>query len=141
MKILGLSEECSVCCVNKVEIYLPMCGHACMCSGCLDVLKQKDDLPPEEPVKIFDYQIDIMKEEELSPLTIESALEKIKDNDTRCYVIIATGQGCQIFVRRDGRYGPLEGFFMHGDNWGQYNKDTDHRPFMDAFIKYYGFIE
>jgi len=34
-KIKALTEKCSVCLENNVEIYFPECEHACICSECL----------------------------------------------------------------------------------------------------------
>ena len=34
-KIYGLTDTCSVCLTNNVEIYLPDCGHCCLCHECM----------------------------------------------------------------------------------------------------------
>jgi hypothetical protein len=36
--ISGLEATCSVCIDNKVEIYLPDCGHVCICNTCFLLL-------------------------------------------------------------------------------------------------------
>tara|TARA_B110000037_G_C16917058_1_gene422756 strand:- start:267 stop:728 length:462 start_codon:yes stop_codon:yes gene_type:complete len=38
-KIFGLSEKCKICHCNEVNVFLPDCGHACMCNECLDIIK------------------------------------------------------------------------------------------------------
>ena len=41
-KIYGLQEKCKVCLDNSIEIYLPNCGHACMCMDCVGKLNKND---------------------------------------------------------------------------------------------------
>ncbi len=33
-KIKGLNDECCICMENKVEVYLDICGHVCICYEC-----------------------------------------------------------------------------------------------------------
>jgi hypothetical protein len=33
-KIMGSEDKCSVCLESQVEVYLPMCGHSCLCQKC-----------------------------------------------------------------------------------------------------------
>lgn len=51
----------------------------------------------------------------------------------RCYV----GMGCMYFCKRDDVDKPIELFFMHSDNWGQYGPETDDRPKLDKFLEGY----
>jgi hypothetical protein len=37
-KILGLSDKCSICLDNNVEIVFPSCNHCCICMECLKKL-------------------------------------------------------------------------------------------------------
>jgi len=37
-KIKGLSEVCSICYDNNVEIYFSNCEHACVCNDCFEKL-------------------------------------------------------------------------------------------------------
>lgn len=39
MKLFGVNDDCSVCYDNKVEVFLPDCGHACLCIKCKDKIK------------------------------------------------------------------------------------------------------
>lgn len=38
VEIKGLSDECSICYSNKVEIYFPECKHAIVCKDCFKLL-------------------------------------------------------------------------------------------------------
>ena len=38
-KLFGLSEKCKVCHDNPINVYLPDCGHACLCRECFDEIK------------------------------------------------------------------------------------------------------
>jgi hypothetical protein len=35
-KLFGIDDICKVCMENKVDIFLPSCGHACLCGECVD---------------------------------------------------------------------------------------------------------
>jgi len=39
-KIFGLEEKCKVCKDNTINIFLPDCGHACLCDECFDEIKE-----------------------------------------------------------------------------------------------------
>ena len=36
--IVGVDAKCSICMENDVQVYLPTCGHVCMCRACCDNL-------------------------------------------------------------------------------------------------------
>jgi hypothetical protein len=38
IKIFGLTDECVICCDNKVEIFFPHCNHCCLCQVCFNKL-------------------------------------------------------------------------------------------------------
>jgi len=37
-KVKGLSDNCSICYDNNVEVYFPKCEHACVCNDCFNKL-------------------------------------------------------------------------------------------------------
>ena len=39
-KIFGLEEKCKVCKDNVINIFLPDCGHACLCNECFNEIKE-----------------------------------------------------------------------------------------------------
>ena len=43
LKMFGIEDLCKVCKENKINIYLPDCGHACLCNECFDEIKRKDE--------------------------------------------------------------------------------------------------
>jgi len=55
------------------------------------------------------------------------------------YIIVSAGMGCMWYFKRNGRDQPIDTFFMHADNWGQYGPHTDHRPQLNAFINGFRF--
>jgi hypothetical protein len=38
-KGFGLSEKCKVCFDNTIDVFLPTCGHMCLCTVCFDQMK------------------------------------------------------------------------------------------------------
>jgi hypothetical protein len=96
-----------------INICLPECKHACVCSGCFAEISETDR----------------KQEEDLT--VMEEAKRKIGDRDN-VYVVIAVGQGCLWYVKRVER--EYSSFFLHGDNHGQYGEDTNHIPQLNAFL-------
>jgi hypothetical protein len=65
-----------------------------------------------------------------------SKMNSIRLTNGRYAVICSEMSNSWIIRNNQGEYQYL---FMHGDNWGQYGKDTSHLPRYKAFID--GYIE
>ena len=116
-KILGLDAECAVCCDNNVEMFLPNCGHCCLCYICFLTMTDNN----------FDISASKLKEIEY----------KFGSNDGKVYTEVYGGMGCTIFAKRDSKDTPIMGYFQHSDSWGQYGPTTDDRPKLFRFINGY----
>lgn len=124
-KVFGLGENCKICLDNPIQIFLPDCGHACLCLDCLkEINKLKID-------------IDIIKEDDMEEGIIEKAKELLNGVTEKSYCIVMVGQGCSFYVRKASPDSLLEAFFMHGDMWGQYGPGCDDRPKIDYFTRGY----
>jgi len=55
----------------------------------------------------------------------------------KCYTSLYGGMGCMWYAKRDYYDGAISLFFMHSDSWGQYGKNSDDRPKLEAFISGY----
>lgn len=126
-KIYGLQEKCSICKDNEVNIFLPDCGHACLCSECLEELFKLNN----------DINLDITDESELNLNIIETAKNNFQNDDSKIYTIVYAGMGCNWFIRRDNLGANLEGIFMHSDSWGQYGENTSDVDKLNSFIQNY----
>jgi hypothetical protein len=124
-KIYGLQDKCAVCKDNEVNVFLPDCGHGCLCMSCVQIMCEDE--------------LDIVQEDNLDQHIIEQAKNKLKDKTERVYTILYGGMGCSWYIRRDDQDASLEGFFMHSDNWGQYG--TDDRPKLNLFLNDYKKID
>jgi hypothetical protein len=130
-KVNGIEDKCIICLENPIEIFLPNCGHTCICSKCLeDTNKFKDILRDE----------DILQEVDINKEIIDQAKIRL-ENKEKSYCIILVGQGCSFYIRKKKLDSPLEGFFMHGDMWGQYGPGCDDRYKLDYFVKGYNLIQ
>ena len=127
-KLFGLSEDnkCKVCLENPVEIFLPQCGHVCLCSNCMEQLDTYEKNNTIRRLTQDDIVVYDRITKYLDPNTIgqfESCLREvlqILDNDNRKVVIQKyAGMGCIWFFRQLNSISNVECFFMHGDNWGQ----------------------
>ena len=101
--ICGSSESCVVCMTNNVQIFLPACGHICLCLVCTSKLNKNIDLDIKNESDLIhdNYPID----------TIKTLLK-----DTPSYVIVYEGMGCVSYIRRLEATSLIEGFFSHSDD-------------------------
>lgn len=108
--IVKPSEQCCICLDGKANVFFN-CGHTCVCEGCFFKLAggETSDIPPRC-----------------------AKFAKKKFTDGRQYVQIATGEGCFLYIRRNGKDSPLEGFFLHVNNRGQ--RGVDDRPKLKLFL-------
>lgn len=113
--VYGVSDLCIVCMTNTVNLMLPKCRHACLCSGCFDIMKPKKTWIVEEDI----------------PVDILNKAKDIMSHHQKGVVDIMVGMGCIMCVRKSSET-PYEGFFMHSDSWGQY-EGIDDRPLMQEF--------
>lgn len=68
-------------------------------------------------VKCINWDIDCW------PHLIESAVNYFKNNNGKKWHVLWAGMGCNLFIRHNGEDTQIESFFMHSDNWGQYDPD------------------
>jgi hypothetical protein len=124
-KILGLSESCCVCMDSNVNIFLPSCGHVCLCHNCMDKISEKDLINNEIEKE------DIL--EEKYGTNIELVKSTLKDYPS--FMVLPMGMGCSLYIRRLNNNEQLEALFMHSDDWGQYS--IDKTPELNKFIQDY----
>ena len=130
-KIYGLQEKCKVCLTNNIELYLNECGHACLCIECSRELNKNDNdyiIQTENEIMTNDYWHN----------HIDKCKKTFKDINGKIYTEINAGMGCIWFFRRENKFSPIEGFFLHNDCLGQYN--IDHIPYTKLFSFGYKFI-
>ena len=123
-KISGSTDKCCVCLDKEIEIFLPKCGHACLCSACADVIK-------EEMININNK---IISFNNIPNQVISEAVRKYGDLTGNIYCIVYGGMGCCWYVRKNSNNN-IDGFFMHSDSWGQYGESTDETPYLNTFIQ------
>jgi hypothetical protein len=128
-KTYGISENICVCCQsNSVEVYLPKCGHVCLCFDCALTMDQnsvKDsNILDESGLKQF--------------MDVNNLKTQLASFDNKIYTVVQLGMGNCCYVKRDNINDSIKGYFMHSDNWGQYN-GSDDRPSLDKFV--YGYTE
>jgi phage FluMu protein Com len=113
-KISGLTETCSVCLDNKVDIFLPGCGHACLCNSCFNIMTNR--------AEILKY----LNKELVS--TVNNYLKPYPS-----YVIICGDMGSQLYIRRLSPSSPIQEELITSDDLYERNIDT--------FVEGYAFIE
>lgn len=128
-KVFGLQDKCKVCFDNCIDIFLPDCGHACLCLECLDKMNE------------LVIDIDILEEQDINEGIVKLAHKILKNITEKSYCIIYAGQGCSYYIRRKDSVSPVHGFFMHGDAWGQYGPNGDDRPKLKYFTRGYKLVK
>ena len=121
-KVYGISEECKVCLTNSIEMFLPTCGHTCICMECAHKL--------DKNVK----QDDIDEEDDFGPGIKDKINAIFGDQPGKVYTHDYGGMGCLLYYKRDDVGQKLTSFFMHSDTWGQYGPDADCRPKLFRFL-------
>ena len=134
--VFGIQDECVVCKENNAQIYFPACGHVCVCQLCSEQMNQS-----KPPGATISTSPSVITENQLEQSTKWTARNKMGVTPGAIVLAISVGQGCSWFIRRNDVGSPLEGFFMHGDCWGQYGPETDHRPQLTSFKRGYTMID
>jgi len=127
-KIYGLSDTCVVCLNNNVEVFLPNCGHACLCLSCLSKL----DKHSSEKLDINVFE-DIRNETFLQSqlYNIDEIKSKLLTHPT--YVTVYEGMGCYTIIRRLNSESKIEGLFVHSDDNYSLNKMKKNEDFINGY--------
>ena len=125
-KIYGCNNTCCICLDKNVEVFLPNCGHVCLCLECLQKINTN---------KHIDNDFKIYHESELPNHIIELVNNKFNIKNSKIYTNEYAGMGCVWYIRRDFKDGTLLGVFLHSDCQGQYG--VNHIPYIDKFIEGY----
>lgn len=120
-KIFGADNKCCVCWDKNVEVYLPKCGHLCLCNDCCDIIANG----PHAPLDDFD---------EPSTAMIENIMGQTRG---AIYIIIPVEMGCSYYAKRNDLGQPIELFLMHNDSWGQYGAISSRVSQLNNFIRGY----
>lgn len=162
--IIGLEEECIICCNNKVNVYLPACGHTNLCIECVKKIYDNTNnnyevdpaLLPEEfiqqnnnieiPVpsqiirELFEHHRWIYYNLYYDGTTeniIEISKNIFGNKENKIFACFYISMGCYIFVRRNAKDAEIETFMMHSDSWGQYGSQTSNVENLNQFVNEY----
>ena len=121
-KSYGSENKCIVC-FDTAQIFLPECGHECLCLSCSKKLDKNNDSK------------EFFNEKYLLDRNYDIPLIKSYFTDLPCYVVIYEGMGCCTFVRRLNNNSDIEGIFIHSDDGYDPNKVIIHKKFFDGYCK------
>ena len=110
-KLFGVENLCVVCTESPVDVFLPSCGHACLCFDCAEVLsgtrkiydgaKSSYNSKTEAELRAENYPIDKIKQ-----------MLKIYPS----FVTVYEGMGCYTMIRRLREFDNVFGLFVHADD-------------------------
>ena len=88
----------------------------------------------EESLRIF-----IKKECDIDSHIVETCKNKLSNLNGKIYCTTYGGMGCTWYIRRSSIEEQFEGFFLHGDLYGQYGNtpECNHAPYAHMFIQGY----
>jgi hypothetical protein len=122
-KIYGLSDICCICLSNNVEVFLPNCGHVCMCYNCFLLLNKKD-------IDVFD---DIRDESFLINQNYNINELKSYLQEYPSYIEVHEGMGCTSIIRRLNIDSQIEGMFVHSDDIYSDIKTVKIKDFINGY--------
>lgn len=130
-KVYGGNSKCSICLDNDSNIFLPKCGHLCVCLECCKKMNIKKKI----------NLIDRIDDESILPeYLLKDIRVRFNNNNNKIYFTKFSGMGSSWYIRRSNRYSPFEVFFMDADMWGQYGENLDDRPILNLFKHGYDYI-
>lgn len=103
IRSFGSTNKCVVC-FDNVQIFLPECGHDCLCISCCNKINKNN-----KSGEIYD-------ENYLLEHHYDVPLIKTKFKEYPSYVVIYEGMGCCTLVRRLNINSNIEGLFIHSDD-------------------------
>jgi hypothetical protein len=118
----GSENECIVC-FDKSQVFLPECGHECLCLKCskqIDLNKTEFEIYDEK--YLIDHNYDLT--------TVRLHLKEYPS-----YVIIYESMGHCTLIRRLNNSSKLEGLFIHSDDGYDPNKIKFNDNFINGYCK------
>ena len=112
-KLYGNEEQCIICMENNINVFLPNCGHACICIKCCVKLNNKNK-----------------NTNSIEPIIYDKNEIENKFTNYPCYTIVYQGMGCNCIFRRLSINDDIEYLFIHSDD---YNIDNKINIFIDGY--------
>jgi len=122
LRSFGSENKCVVC-FEDAEIFLPECGHNCLCLKCSKTLDKNND-----PNQFYDEKYLIDNHYDVS-------LIKSLFREYPSYVIVYQGMGCYTLVRRLNHNSEIEGLFVHSDDGYDPIKTRINDEFINGYCK------
>ena len=95
--IYGSNDKCCICLDNNVQIYVPSCGHACVCNECFLIMTGNTN------------NIQYLKKDLINK--VNSMLKSYPS-----YIIIPCDMGSMIYVKRVGDNNPIQELMIGPDD-------------------------
>ena len=121
-KSYGSENECIVC-YEQSTIFLPECGHECLCFDCFKKINLNNSAYEINDEK---YLID----NNYNLTTVKTHLKNYPS-----YVVIYESMGHHTIVRRLNNSSKIEGLFIHSDDGYDINKTKFNDEFINGYCR------
>lgn len=121
-KSYGSDNKCIVC-FEDAQIFLPECGHECLCLTCSNKIDQNKN------------QTNYYDEKYLIDNHYDVPLIKSHFKEYPSYVVVYESMGHSTIVRRLNENSEIEALFIHSDDGYDPNKIRINQEFMDGYCK------
>jgi len=126
--VFNVEDKCIVCLEKNANIFLPTCGHVCICNECAE--KMDTSCP-----------VNILKSNEIPHDVLECARYNMLGMIGKIYTVIYEGNGTMYYIKKNGITDEPRGFKMTYHNWGGSTKELDCRTDLYRFIHNYRYIK
>lgn len=133
-KVYGTSDTCVVCMSNSAQVFLPKCGHVCICPECSITLNTN---PLSSVSGTEDFSDMIRGEYILTRQGYDLELIKSWLRDYPSFITVYEGLGSCSYIRRHDVNSELEALFYHADDHMSPHKTSK----LNNFIRGYAYIK
>ena len=127
--VYGINQDCVVCKENKVEVFLPICGHTCLCWKCINTMDYNNNSHKNILNSLIKDASDIPK----NHLNLAKKLFGKRKNLYISFYDVADS----VWYIRKNKNNTYQGFFVNSVCNNQYGLDIDYNDYVQRFLSGY----
>lgn len=125
-QVYGVDMTCVICRDAPSRLFLPKCGHICLCLECGELLAQAH----RERQQPADHSL-VWGRPEPPPRDL---VERIMGpQEGSIYTVISAGMGCLWYVKRPSTRDPIETYIVDAEDWSSPERLHQLRQFITGY--------